>query len=63
MYATANEVSGFGLLFTNKEGQLCKIAQGQELTFYQKCRNEERFRPFEKIIPRMIRKYWLKLNF
>ena len=49
--------SGIGLIFTTTDERVCKRVCGNELAFYQRCSSEEKLKPFQKIIPRVLGKF------
>lgn len=46
----------------NEAGQVCKMIQGNELIWYNKCQSDPALRPFLKVIPEMMDSFRMRFG-
>ena len=52
--ALTSQVGGQKIIFINETGAVCKLASGNELQWYNRCKNETNLNPFLEVMPDVI---------
>lgn len=58
--ALNNQVSGQKIIYMDESGAVCKMAQGNELNWYNQCRENPALSPFLDIIPTVTNQFRLR---